>query len=117
MSADARADFEKAMRRYGAAKKSGGHSAMECDSVSDAFKKVADENPGLLEARFNQGAVLAGVRARGRRRAKSGRGMVKYGPAIANSATWPGSGASRNEAESDVQPRDRGQSAPHRRGP
>ena len=33
--------------------------ARSARSVSDAFKRVADDNPGLLEARFNQGAVLA----------------------------------------------------------
>src|SRR4029077_13937511 len=41
ISADARADFDKAMSRYAAAKKSGGVSGGECSSVSDAFKRVA----------------------------------------------------------------------------
>src|SRR5690349_11362512 len=50
ISADARADFEKAMKRYAEAKKGeGGLSRSECGSVSDAFKRVADDNPGLLE--------------------------------------------------------------------
>ena len=84
ISADARADFEKAMKRYQAAKKVGGLSRRECCSVSDAFKRVADDNPGLVEARFNQGAVLLRVRPRGRRGPRgSGRGC-KYGPAITN---------------------------------
>src|SRR6185312_3562649 len=55
ISEDARADFDKAMSRYQSAKKSGGLSGGECDSVSDAFKHVADSNPALVEARFNQG--------------------------------------------------------------
>ena len=35
-----------------------GLRAASAPSVSDAFKRVADDNPGLIEARFNQGAVL-----------------------------------------------------------
>ena len=46
------------MKRYQDARKDGAISGCECSSVSDAFKRVADDNPGLLEARFNQGAVL-----------------------------------------------------------
>jgi tetratricopeptide (TPR) repeat protein len=83
ISADARADFTKAMERYQAAKKSGGLSASECRSVASAFKSAADENANLPEARFNQGAVLeecgdddAAV--------KIWQGQPKYGPAIAN---------------------------------
>src|SRR5215510_6197400 len=83
ISADQRADFEKAMKRYQEAKKGdGGLSRSECSSVSDAFKRVADDNPGLLEARFNQGAVLYEC---GREDDAIGiwRNM-KYGPAISN---------------------------------
>ena len=79
---DQRADFEKAMQRYVSAKKSGGLSGGECDSVSNAFKQVADANPGLVEARFNQGAVLAEC-GRQEDAARIWQGM-KYGPAIAN---------------------------------
>jgi tetratricopeptide (TPR) repeat protein len=81
ISEDARADFDKAMQRYEAAKKSGS-LASDCDSLSSAFKKVADENPGLVEARFNQGAVLAEC-GRQEDAARIWQGM-KYGPAIAN---------------------------------
>jgi tetratricopeptide (TPR) repeat protein len=82
ISADQRADFEKAMQRYEAAKKSGGVSGSECSSVSDAFKEVADSSPGLPEARFNQGAVLAEC-GRQEDAARIWQGL-KYGPAIAN---------------------------------
>ena len=82
ISEDERADFEKAMQRYQAARKSGGLSGGECDSVSSAFKKVADANPNLLEARFNQGAVLAEC-GRQEDAARVWQGL-KYGPAIAN---------------------------------
>src|SRR5215831_6023038 len=82
ITADQKAEFEKAMQRYESAKKSGGLSGSECDSVSDAFKRAADDNPGLLEARFNQGAVLAEC-GREEDAARVWRGL-KYGPAIAN---------------------------------
>jgi Tfp pilus assembly protein PilF len=83
ISADARADFEKAMKRYQDAKKGdGGLSRSECSSVSDAFKRVADDNPGLVEARFNQGAVLYEC-GRDDEAARIWEGL-KYGPAITN---------------------------------
>ena len=54
-----RADFEKAMKRYaGGPEGRRPLAAPSARSVSDAFKRVADDNPGLVEARFNQGAVL-----------------------------------------------------------
>jgi Tfp pilus assembly protein PilF len=82
ISADQRADFDKATERYEAAKKSGGISGSECTSVSDAFKQVADASPGLPEARFNQGAVLAEC-GRQEDAARIWQGL-NYGPAIAN---------------------------------
>src|SRR4051812_47980790 len=82
ISADARADFEKAAKRYAEAKKSGGLSGSECRSVASAFKSAADENPALLEARFNQGAVLQEC-GNEDDAVKVWEGM-KYGPAIAN---------------------------------
>ena len=50
--------------------------------VSDAFKRVADDNPGLVEARFNQGAVLYEC-GREDEAARIWEGL-KYGPAITN---------------------------------
>src|SRR5262245_60862152 len=82
ISADARADFEKATKRYEAAKKGDGISGSECSSVSDAFKRVADDNPGLPEARYNQGAVLYEC-GRTDEAARVWEGL-KYGPAITN---------------------------------
>jgi Flp pilus assembly protein TadD len=81
ISEDARADFDKAMQKYAAARKNG-ISGSECSSLSDAFKRVADDNPGLVEARFNQGAVLAEC-GREDDAARIWEGL-KYGPAISN---------------------------------
>ncbi len=83
ISADARADFAKAMERYQAAEKSGGLSTLECHSVASAFKNAADENANLPEARFNQGAVLQEC-GNEDDAVKVWQGMPKYGPAIAN---------------------------------
>jgi tetratricopeptide (TPR) repeat protein len=83
LSADARADFAKAMERYVAAKKSGGLSTLECHSVASAFKGAADENPNLVEARFNQGAVEQEC-GNEDDAVKIWQGQPKYGPAIAN---------------------------------
>lgn len=82
ISDDDRADFEKVLARYAAAKKAGKVDD-QCDSLASAFGKLADSSPGLLEARFNQGAVLqecgqedAAVRIWDK--------MPKYGPALTN---------------------------------
>ena len=99
ISEDARADFAKAMQRYEGAKKSGGISGSECSSVSDAFKRVADDNPGLLEARFNQGAVLAEC-GREEDAARIWKGL-KYGPAISNLGYAAWKRGDKMEAESD----------------
>jgi Tfp pilus assembly protein PilF len=98
ISEDQRADFDKAMTRYQNAKKSGGLSGGECDSVSEAFKRVADGNPGLLEARFNQGAVLAEC-GRQEDAARIWQGL-KYGPAIANLGYLAWKRGNTSEAES-----------------
>lgn len=82
ISDEDRADFEKVLARYAAARKAG-KVEDQCDSLASAFGKLADSSPGLVEARFNQGAVLqecgqedAAVRIWEK--------MPKYGPALSN---------------------------------
>lgn len=58
VSAAEREDFDKAMAKYLDLKSDGALTAGECDTAHDAFKRAADANPKLREARFNQGAVL-----------------------------------------------------------
>jgi hypothetical protein len=53
--------------------------ARECSSVSGAFKRVADDNPGLPEARYNQGAVLYECGRDRRGRARLGGPEVRAG--------------------------------------
>ena len=99
ISADARADFAKAMERYQAAKKSGGLSTLECHSVASAFKDAADENANLPEARFNQGAVQQEC-GNEDDAVKIWEGQPKYGPAIANLGyvAWKNGDTSRAES-------------------
>lgn len=58
VSAEEREDFTKAMAKYLDLKADGTLSSGECDTAASAFKKAADANPKLREARYNQGAVL-----------------------------------------------------------
>src|SRR5436190_16152762 len=98
ISADARADFDKAMKRYQEAKKDDGLSRSECSGVADAFKRVADDNAGLVEARFNQGAVLYEC-GRDDEAARVWEGL-KYGPAITNLGYIAWKNNERDRAES-----------------
>jgi tetratricopeptide (TPR) repeat protein len=87
ISADQRAEFDKAMDRYKNAKKNGALSGRECSSIADGFKDAAEGNPPLLEGLFNQGAVLQECgREEDAIRIWQGmtEGKSKYGPAIAN---------------------------------
>jgi len=54
---DVKADFEKAAADYQAAKKGGPLSPSDCGSLANTFKKLADKNPGLLEARNNEATI------------------------------------------------------------
>jgi len=87
ISADQKTEFEKAMARYISAKKSGGLSGGECTSVADGFKSAADGTPVLLEALFNEGAVLQEC-GREDEAIRIWQGMsegkTKYGPAMTN---------------------------------
>jgi len=82
ISDEDRAEFEKVLARYTAARKAGKVDG-ECDSLSRAFSKLADSSPGLVEARFNQGAVLQEC-GREDEAVRIWETMPKYGPAITN---------------------------------
>jgi len=82
ISDDDRADFDKVNARYQAAKKAG-KVEDDCSSLSSSFGKLADSSPGLLEARFNQGAVLQEC-GREDDAVRIWEQMPKYGPAITN---------------------------------
>ena len=87
ISADQHDAFDKAMARYMSAKKSGGLSGGECSSVADGFKSAAEGTPVLLEALFDEGAVLQEC-GREDEAIKIWQGMsegkTKYGPAMTN---------------------------------
>ncbi len=54
---DVKADFEKAAADYQTAKKNGPLSPSDCSSLASTFKKLADKNPVLLEARNNEATI------------------------------------------------------------
>jgi len=82
VSSDDRADYEKLIAKYQAAHKAG-KVADQCDSLSDAFGKLADSSTALVEARFNQGAVLQEC-GREDEAVRIWERLPKYGPAITN---------------------------------
>ena len=83
ISADQRADFEKAMARYESAKKSGGLSGGECTSVADGFKPAADETRCCWRRASTRAPCWPNAAAR-TTPIRIWRGPAKYGPAIAN---------------------------------
>lgn len=82
ISSDDRADFDKVLARYQAAKKSG-KVADQCESLADGFGKVAESSPNVPEAKFNQGAVLQECGSEDEA-VRIWEGQPKYGPAITN---------------------------------
>jgi Flp pilus assembly protein TadD len=52
-----KADFEKAAADYQKAKKGGVLNPGDCSSLANAFKKLADKVPSLLEARNNEATI------------------------------------------------------------
>lgn len=82
VSDEDRAQFEKVAARYQAARKDG-KVADQCDSLSSAFGKIADSSPNLVEARFNQAAVLQECGEEDDA-VRIWEKMPKYGPAITN---------------------------------
>jgi tetratricopeptide (TPR) repeat protein len=59
VSEEEKEDFSEAMARYLDLKKRGELDRSDCDRAAAAFGKAADANKNLVEARYNQGAVLA----------------------------------------------------------
>jgi Flp pilus assembly protein TadD len=82
ISTDDRADFDKVLGRYQAAKKAG-KVADQCESLADGFAKVAEASPSIPEAKFNQGAVLQECGSEDEA-VRIWETQPKYGPAITN---------------------------------
>jgi len=82
ISTDDRADFDKVLARYQAAKKAG-KVGDQCESLADGFAKVAESSPTILEAKFNQGAVLQECGSEDEA-VRIWETQPKYGPAITN---------------------------------
>jgi Flp pilus assembly protein TadD len=84
---EVKADFEKAAADYQAAKRNGPLTPADCGSLASTFKKLADQNPTLLEARNNEATIYLEC---GRKDQAVGiwnslaNGARPYAPALAN---------------------------------
>jgi Tfp pilus assembly protein PilF len=87
VSEDVKADFEKAASDYQTAKRNGPLSPGDCSSLASVFKKLADRNQALLEARNNEASIYLEC---GRKDEAVGiwnslaNGAKPYAPALAN---------------------------------
>jgi len=100
---DQKADFEKAAADYQNAKKNGPLSPGDCSSLANAFRKLADKAPALLEARNNEATIYLEC---GRKdEAVSiwnslANGAKPYAPALANLGYLAWQGGTKSNAES-----------------
>lgn len=101
---EVKADFEKAAADYQAAKKNSPVlSPSDCGSLANTFKKLADKNPTLLEARNNEATIYFEC---GRKdEAVSiwnslANGAKPYAPALANLGYLAWQGGNKANAES-----------------
>ncbi len=101
ISDEDRDDFDKVVARLTEARKAG-KLKTECDSLASSFRKVADENPLLHEARHNQAAMLleCGKEADATRLWEElAAGSKPYAPALSSLGylAWKGGDASKAE--------------------
>ena len=112
------ADFEKADRSATLAAKKSRRPVEQASAAASprAFEGAADDSPALLEARFNQGAVLYECGRRGRGHPHLGRPAQIRRPALANLGYVAWKKGDIGPRRVAVPARDRGGPAAHRRG-
>ncbi len=100
---DLKEDYEKAVTNYQNAKKNGPLSPSDCSSLASAFKKIADKDPQLLEARDNEATIYLEC---GEKDKAVGiwnsltSGPKPYAPALANLGYLAWQGGNKANAES-----------------
>jgi Tfp pilus assembly protein PilF len=98
-----KATYEKAVTDYLKAKKAGTIPGQDCSSVANAFRKVADQVPVLLEARSNEAAVYLECGKKDdavRIWEKLAAGNKPFAPALANLGYVAWQGGNKANAES-----------------
>lgn len=100
---EAKLAFEKAAADYQAAKKKGPLQPSDCSSLASTFKKLADKNPALLEARNNEATIY--LECKRKDDAVSiwnslANGAKPYAPALANLGYLAWQGGNKSSAES-----------------
>ncbi len=100
---DQKEDYEKAVTNYQNAKKNGPLSPSDCSSLASAFKKIADKDPQLLEARDNEATIYLEC---GEKDKAVGiwnsltNGAKPYAPALANLGYLAWQSGNKSNAES-----------------
>jgi Flp pilus assembly protein TadD len=100
---DQKSDFDKAVADYQNAKKNGPLSAADCNSIANAFRRIADKAPVLLEARNNEATVYleCGKKDQAMGIWNSLANAAKpYAPALANLGYLAWQGGNKANAES-----------------
>jgi Tfp pilus assembly protein PilF len=100
---EAKLAFEKAAADYQAAKKKGPLSPSDCSSLASTFKKLADKNPALLEARNNEATIYLECKRKDDAVAiwnSLANGAKPYAPALANLGYLAWQGGNKSSAES-----------------
>jgi Flp pilus assembly protein TadD len=100
---DVKADFEKAAADYQTAKRNGPLSPSDCGSLSSTFRKLADKNPTLLEARNNEATIYFECGRKDEAISiwnSLANGAKAYAPALANLGYLAWQGGNKANAES-----------------
>jgi Flp pilus assembly protein TadD len=100
---DQKADFEKAAADYQKAKKGGTLNPGDCSSLANAFKKLADKVPSLLEARNNEATIYLECGRKDEAVSiwnSMASGAKPYAPALANLGYLAWQGGNKANAES-----------------
>jgi len=100
---DQKADFEKAAADYQKAKKGGTLNPGDCSSLANAFKKLADKSPSLLEARNNEATIYLECGRKDEAVSiwnSMASGAKPYAPALANLGYLAWQGGNKANAES-----------------
>jgi Flp pilus assembly protein TadD len=103
VSEDVKADFEKVAADYQTAKKAGQLSPSDCGSLASSFKKLADKNPSLLEARNNEATIYFECGHKDQAISiwnSLANGAKPYAPALANLGFLAWQGGNKANAES-----------------
>jgi len=100
---DVKEDFEKAAADYQEKKKKGKLTPADCNALASTFKKLADKNPALLEARNNEATIYLECGRKDEAVSiwnSMANGAKPYAPALANLGYIAWQSGNKSNAES-----------------